>query len=165
MDFRTHLINRIRVLLVRSLPDSFRYLVIHPERHCLSAASSVNTSRLVGTNPPENLLRSLPDHRRPSSKRWRVSNLQADSDDHLVVNWEAALEQPVPPGLDRNVLKGDRAAKRLRILLCKEMHVLGLRTGQVIDLADVRLRIGEQRGDHTCNVFHCDRRSLALAER
>src|SRR5437773_7311565 len=28
-----------------SLPDSFRYLVIHPERHCLSAASSVNTSR------------------------------------------------------------------------------------------------------------------------
>src|SRR5947208_10258517 len=29
-----------------SLPDSFRYLVIHPERHCLCAASSVNTSRL-----------------------------------------------------------------------------------------------------------------------
>src|SRR5205807_8956869 len=28
-----------------SLPDSFRYLVIHPERHCLSAAASVNTSR------------------------------------------------------------------------------------------------------------------------
>src|SRR5438876_7084819 len=27
-----------------SLPDSFPYLVIHPERHCLSAASSVNTS-------------------------------------------------------------------------------------------------------------------------
>jgi hypothetical protein len=36
------------------------------------------------------------------------------------------------------------------------MHVLGLRTGQVIDLADVRVRIGEQRGDHTCNVFRCD---------
>ena len=34
-----------------SLPDSFRYLVIHPERHCLSAASSVNTSRLPVTNP------------------------------------------------------------------------------------------------------------------
>src|SRR5712664_4019633 len=33
-----------------SLPDSFRYLVIHPERHCLSAASSVNTTRLVGTD-------------------------------------------------------------------------------------------------------------------
>jgi hypothetical protein len=45
------------------------------------------------------------------------------------------------------------------------MHVLGLRTGQVIDLADVRLRIGEQRGDYTCNVSRCDRRSLALAER
>jgi len=30
----THLINRIRVALVSSLPDSFRYLVIHPERHC-----------------------------------------------------------------------------------------------------------------------------------
>jgi len=30
-----------------SLPDSFRYLVIHPERYCLSAASSVNTSRLI----------------------------------------------------------------------------------------------------------------------
>src|SRR5439155_23660071 len=29
-----------------SLSDSFRYLVIHPERHCLSAASSVKTSRL-----------------------------------------------------------------------------------------------------------------------
>src|SRR5260370_27796628 len=34
-----------------SLPDSFRYLVIHPERHCLSAAASVNTSRLPGTYP------------------------------------------------------------------------------------------------------------------
>jgi hypothetical protein len=45
------------------------------------------------------------------------------------------------------------------------MHVLGLRTGQVIDLADVRLRIDKQRGDHTRNVFHCDRRSLAVAER
>src|SRR6267143_5440967 len=33
-----------------SLSDSFRYLVIHPERHCLCAASSVNTSRLVGTD-------------------------------------------------------------------------------------------------------------------
>jgi hypothetical protein len=33
-----------------SLADSFRYLVIHPERHCLSAAASVNTSRLVGTD-------------------------------------------------------------------------------------------------------------------
>src|ERR1700686_982130 len=32
-----------------SLPDSFRYLVIHPERHCLSATSSVNTSRLLVT--------------------------------------------------------------------------------------------------------------------
>src|SRR5260370_42259923 len=29
---------------LNSLPDSFRYLVIHPERHCLSDASSVNTS-------------------------------------------------------------------------------------------------------------------------
>src|SRR5438552_4775636 len=29
-----------------SLPDSLRYLVIHPEQHCLSAASSVKTSRL-----------------------------------------------------------------------------------------------------------------------
>jgi hypothetical protein len=28
-----------------SLPDSFEYLVIQPERHCLSAASSVTTSR------------------------------------------------------------------------------------------------------------------------
>ena len=32
------------------------------------------------------------------------------------------------------------------------MQVLGLRTGQVIDLADVRLRIGEQRGDHSCQL-------------
>jgi hypothetical protein len=46
------------------------------------------------------------------------------------VNRQAALEQPVPPRLDRNVLKGDRAAKRLRIFLCIEMHVLGLRAGQ-----------------------------------
>jgi hypothetical protein len=44
------------------------------------------------------------------------------------------------------------------------MHVLGLRTRQVIDLADVRLRIGEQRSDRTSNVFRCDRRSLPLAE-
>src|SRR5467141_3208311 len=34
-----------------SLSDSFRYLVIHPERHCLCAASSVNTSRLTGLIP------------------------------------------------------------------------------------------------------------------
>src|SRR4029077_15690509 len=52
------------------------------------AESPVNTSRLVGTNPPENLLPSLPAHRRPSSKRWRVSNLQADSDEYLVANSE-----------------------------------------------------------------------------
>src|SRR5467141_877089 len=35
------------MLGLSSLPDSFRYLVIHPERHCLSAAASVNTSRLI----------------------------------------------------------------------------------------------------------------------
>jgi hypothetical protein len=29
------------------------------------------------------------------------------------------------------------------------MHVLGLRTDQVIDLADVRLWIGDLRGEHT----------------
>src|SRR5712664_4968566 len=45
-------------------------------------------SRLVGTNPPEDWLRSLPGHRRPSSKRWRVSNLQEDSDEYLVANPE-----------------------------------------------------------------------------
>jgi hypothetical protein len=50
MQTRTCLINRIRVLLVSSLPDRFRYLVIHPGRHCLSAASSVNTSRLPVTS-------------------------------------------------------------------------------------------------------------------
>ena len=55
------------------------------------AESPVNTSRLVGTNPPENLPPSLPDHRRPSSKRWRVSNLQADSDEHLVANSEESI--------------------------------------------------------------------------
>jgi hypothetical protein len=33
------------------------------------------------------------------------------------VNWQALLEQPGPPRLDQNILKGDRAAKRLRILL------------------------------------------------
>ena len=39
------------------------------------------------------------------------------------------------------------------------LHVLGLRTDQVIDLADVRLWIGDPRGEHTYNVFHCDWRS------
>ena len=29
-------------------PHSFRYFVLQPERHCLSAAASVNTSRLEG---------------------------------------------------------------------------------------------------------------------
>ena len=80
------------------------------------------------------------------------------------MNRQAALKQPVPPHLDRNVHKGDRAAKRLRIFLRNRIHALGLRTGQVIDLSDVRLRIREQRGDHTGDIFHCDRRSLALAE-
>jgi hypothetical protein len=37
------------------------------------------------------------------------------------------------------------------------MHILGLWTDQVIDLADVRLWIGKPRGEQTCNVFHCDR--------
>jgi len=32
------------MLGLSSLPDSFRFLIIHPERHCLSAAASVNTS-------------------------------------------------------------------------------------------------------------------------
>src|SRR3989440_12148431 len=35
-----------------SLPDSFRYLVIHPERHCLSVTSLVNTSRLERYRSP-----------------------------------------------------------------------------------------------------------------
>src|SRR6266404_4852951 len=43
---------------------------------------------LVDTNPPENWLRLLPDHPQPSGKGWRVSNLQADSDEHLVANSE-----------------------------------------------------------------------------
>src|SRR4030095_1510323 len=81
------------------------------------------------------------------------------------VRRKATFEQCVPPRLDRNVLIGDRAAKRLRIFLCIEMHVLGLRSSQVIDLADVRLRIGEQRGDHTGNIAHCHWRSFALSER
>ncbi len=51
------------------------------------------------------------------------------------VNRQAAVEQPFTPRLDRNVLKGDRAAKRLRIILCIEVHVLGLRTGKVIATA------------------------------
>jgi hypothetical protein len=32
------------------------------------------------------------------------------------------------------------------------MHILGLRTDQVIDLADVRGWIGDPRGEHTCNT-------------
>jgi len=39
------------MLGLSSLPDSFRYLIIHPERHCLSAAASVNTSLTSRTNP------------------------------------------------------------------------------------------------------------------
>ena len=81
------------------------------------------------------------------------------------VKGHSAPEQSVPPGLDQNVLIGDGAAKRLRILLRKEMHVLGLRTGQVISLANVRLRIDKQSGDHSCNIFRCYRRGLAVAER
>jgi hypothetical protein len=34
-----------------------------------------------------------------------------------------------------------------------EMHVLGLRTGEVIKQANMRLRIGNQRGEHTRNVL------------
>lgn len=37
--------------------------------------------------------------------------------------------------------KVKRQAVLEQSLLCKEVHVPGLRTGQVIDLADVRLRI------------------------
>jgi hypothetical protein len=40
-----------------------------------------------------------------------------------------------------------------------------MRAGQVISLTDVWLRIREQSGEDMRNVFHCDRRSLALAER
>ena len=38
------------MLGLSSLADSFQYLVIHPERHCLSAPASVNTSRLIVTD-------------------------------------------------------------------------------------------------------------------
>jgi hypothetical protein len=61
------------------------------------------------------------------------------------VNGQATLGKRVPQRRDGNVLIGDRAAKSFRIFLRIKTHVLGLRTGQVIDLADVRLRIGEQR--------------------
>ncbi len=33
------------------------------------------------------------------------------------------------------------------------MYVLGLWAGHAIDLADVRLRIGEQCGDHACGAL------------
>jgi hypothetical protein len=81
------------------------------------------------------------------------------------VNRPAPLEQLLPPRSDGNVLINDRVAQRFRILLCKKMHVLGLRTGQVIDVADMRLWIGEQRHDHPRDVIPCHRRSLALPER
>jgi hypothetical protein len=81
------------------------------------------------------------------------------------VNRQAALEQRVPPRVDRNVLVGYRSAKCLRIFLCNEMHVLGLRAGQVIDFADVWLLIGQQPGDHSRHAFDGDRLSLSLAER
>src|SRR5262245_32175657 len=55
------------------------------------------------------------------------------------VNRQAARKQPVPPRPNRNVLVGDWAAERRRILPCIEMHVFGLWPGQVVDLADVRL--------------------------
>ncbi|HET6975859.1 MAG TPA: hypothetical protein VFI24_06025 [Pyrinomonadaceae bacterium] len=60
------------------------------------------------------------------------------------MNGQAVLKEPFSPWPDQNVLISDRAAKRLRIFLGKEIQVLGLRTGQVIDLADVRLRIGSR---------------------
>ena len=65
------------------------------------------------------------------------------------MNRQADLEQPVAPRLDRNILKGNGAAKSFRILLCVEMHVLRLRTGEVIGLADVGLRIDEEGGEYT----------------
>ena len=65
------------------------------------------------------------------------------------VNRQAVLEQSGPPRLNGNVLIGDSAAKSLRILLCVKMHVLGLRTGQVLDLADVGLRIDEKDAEYT----------------
>ncbi len=51
-----------------------------------SAESPVNTRRL-GTNPPK----TGSDRFRIRSKRWRVSNLQADSGEHLVANEAAGL--------------------------------------------------------------------------
>ena len=47
------------MLGLSSLPDSFRYLVIHPERHCLNAASSVNTSRLGPSRPAADASREI----------------------------------------------------------------------------------------------------------
>ena len=80
------------------------------------------------------------------------------------MDWQPTVEQTAPPRLDRNVLIRDRAAKRFGIFLGVEIHILGLGARQVIDLADVRLRIGEDRGYRTCHISDCDRRGFALAE-
>jgi len=45
------------------------------------------------------------------------------------------------------------------VLLGEEIHVIGLRTRHVTNLADVRLRIDKQLADHASHVFDCDRRS------
>jgi len=61
-----------RTKFTSSLPDSFRYLVIHPERHCLSAASSVKTSRFLGTDPD---WRPFGRFRIADVRSWELSGL------------------------------------------------------------------------------------------
>src|ERR1700675_2396710 len=68
-----------------SLPDSFRYLVIHPERHCLSATSSVNTSRLPGTYPHD----AEPDYLR----RYRSYHLAARRSDLILKIASSSIER------------------------------------------------------------------------
>ena len=69
------------------------------------------------------------------------------------------------PRLPGDVDVGNRSAQRVGVLLGDAIHVLRSWTRQLEDAADIRARVGEDRGDDPCDVVGRDRRRATGPER
>ena len=80
------------------------------------------------------------------------------------------LRQPRPfsapvPNPRRNVSVRDLTVQRVRVLPGDPVHVLRPRTGEFVNPAQVRPRVGKDGSDHPSNISRGNRRGLAPPER
>src|SRR5258708_26892116 len=69
------------------------------------------------------------------------------------------------PLLGADVRVRDLSVQRVREFAGDPIHVLGLRTGEFVDQAKVRHRVGENGSDYLSDISRCNRTGLAPPER